>query len=188
MKTQDLYEELNDISNRALHFAECLKTLDDNQLNFKLHQNQWSILECLEHLNLYGKHYLFEIETILYKSQPSRNRLSFRGSLLGNYFVKIIKPKENRTKKIKTAKAMDPLNKKLGKTTIDRFIQQQKRLLLLINDSKRYSLEKIKVPTTLSKYLSLNLGDALRFMVFHNERHLLQASQLLQDMNIEYEF
>lgn len=188
MWTHDLFEELNDISNKALHFGMALKNLDDSQLNFRQHQNQWSILECLEHLNLYGDHYLTEIETILSKSKKVQNKSTFKGSLLGNYFVKIIKPKKGSSKKMKTASAMNPLNKKLDKTTIDRFILQQEHMLLLLKKSKNYSLVNIKIPTTLSRFLYLSLGDTLRFVVFHTKRHLLQASQLLQNMNIEYKF
>lgn len=180
VSVDELFDELTELTQKALQFGLALKKLDHHQLKFKPEQNVWNIYECLEHLNLYGDHYLDEIEKALNNSKPGDGPKSFKGSILGNYFVKMIRPVEGDIKKMKTTKAMDPIASNLTVETVDRFIVQQKRLLELLNRSKHYNLKKVKIKTTLSNFLYLNLGDTLRFVVHHNERHLVQAGEMLQ--------
>ncbi|WP_036385787.1 DinB family protein [Muricauda sp. MAR_2010_75] len=180
ISVDELFDELTELTQKAVQFGLALKKLDHYQLKFKPEQNVWNIYECLEHLNLYGDHYLDEIEKALNNSKPGDGLKNFKGSILGNYFVKIIRPVEGDIKKMKTTKAMDPIASDLTMETVDRFIAQQKRLLELLNRSKHYNLKKIKIKTTLSNFLYLNLGDTLRFVVHHNERHLVQAGEMLQ--------
>lgn len=42
--------------------AQKFKKLNAGDLNYKKSPDEWSILECIEHLNLYGDFYLPEIE------------------------------------------------------------------------------------------------------------------------------
>lgn len=175
-----MFDELTELTHKAVQFSLALKKLDHYQLKFKPEQNVWNICECLEHLNLYGDHYLDKIEEALNNSKPGKMPKNFKGSILGNYFVKIIRPADGDIKKMKTTKAMDPIASNLTIHTVDRFISQQKKLLELLRRSKHHNLKKIKIKTTLSQFLYLNLGDTLRFVVHHNERHLVQAGEMLQ--------
>lgn len=175
-----MFEELTELTQKALHFGIALKKLEHYQLKYKPEPNVWNIYECLEHLNLYGDHYLAEIEKTLDNSRPDASSKNFKGSILGNYFVKIIRPVEGGFKKMKTAKAMDPIATDLNFGTVDRFIGQQQKLLELLDRSRHYDLKKIKIRTTLSIFLHLGLGDTLRFVIHHIERHLVQAAEMLQ--------
>ncbi len=182
-----MLEELTELTTKAMLFGMALKNLEHYQLKCRPEPTVWNIYECLEHLNLYGDHYLKEIEKELNNSKRSANNVNFEGSILGNYFVKIIRPVEGGIKKMKTAKTMNPVGADLGPETVDRFIDQQQKLLELLDRSRFYDLKRIRIRTTLSKFLSLNLGDTLRFVVYHNERHLIQAGDLLRkvEKNIE---
>lgn len=175
----ELFEELNELTQKALQFGIALKKIEHYQLKFKPEPTVWNIYECLEHLNLYGDHYLKEIEKALNNSRPNATNKNFQGSLLGNYFVKIIRPVDGNIKKMKTDKTMNPIATDLTLETVDRFISQQEKLLELLKKSKHYDLKRTKIKTTLSNFLFLNLGDTLRFVVYHNERHLIQAGILL---------
>ena len=62
---------------------------------------------------------------------------------------------------------------------IDRFINQQKEYLELIEKSKKINLTKTKTAISISKLIKLRLGDTFRFITAHNERHLLQAENIL---------
>jgi hypothetical protein len=41
--------------------------------------------------------------------------------------------------------------------------------------AQKVDLTKVKTAISLSKFIKLRLGDTLRFLVYHNERHILQA-------------
>ncbi|MFH4964796.1 DinB family protein [Gaetbulibacter sp. M235] len=180
----EMFEELNELTQKAIYFGEALKNLNHAQLNYKPEPEVWSVYECLEHLNLYGDHYLKEIENTLKTNKIEKPADYFKGGFLGNYFVKIIRPANGHIKKMKTAKDMNPISGNLNELTLSRFISQQKKLLTLLNNSKDYNLQKIKISTTLSQFINLSLGDTLRFVVYHNERHLVQASEILHKANI----
>ncbi|MGA4923361.1 hypothetical protein, partial [Bacillus subtilis] len=78
--------------------------------------------ECLEHLNLYAKFYLPEIENAIQKTKSKRQE-EFKSGFWGNYFAKSMLPKE-KLNKMKTAKDKNPLNSKLDKNVIENFIAQ----------------------------------------------------------------
>jgi hypothetical protein len=86
-------------------------------------------------------------------------------------------PKE-KLNKMKTFKDKNPLNAKLDKTVIDKFIHQQIQLLGLLNDSRNVSLNKVKIETSISSLLSLKLGDTFQFFVNHIIRHLKQIEKV----------
>lgn len=67
------------------------------------------------------------------------------------------------------------------RNVINKFINQQKECLELIEKSKQISLTKTKTTISISKLLKLRLGDTFRFITAHNERHLLQAENMLKN-------
>ncbi|MNY38011.1 DinB superfamily protein [compost metagenome] len=140
------------------------------------------MLECLEHLNLYGNFYLAQIESKI-KNSSSKNELEFRSGLLGNYFTKSMLPTE-KLNKIKTFKSKNPLNANLDKTVIDKFIDQQIKLLDLLNQSRNVSLNKVKIETSISSLIKLKLGDTFQFYLNHIIRHLKQIDNIEATMKI----
>ncbi len=73
----------------------------------------------------------------------------------------------------------NPANSTLSLTTIDRFIKQQERMKLILTQSRSADLTKVKVPISISSMIRLRLGDTLRFVAYHNERHMAQAQRSL---------
>jgi hypothetical protein len=67
---------------------------------------------------------------------------------------------------------------------VSEFIRQQEHLLQLIRISRKRDLNKIKIPISLTKYIRINLGDTLRFIVAHNERHMRQAELVANVGNV----
>ena len=176
------HEIITDLIQRTEQYittASSFKRLTDKQLNFKENPEKWSILECLEHLNLYGDFYLVEIENrILAAKEQNMQNIVFKSGWLGNYFAEGMLPPTDGTKMktMKTFKDKDPKSSSLPRTTIDRFIKQQKMMLTLLEEAKKVDLNKIKTNITILKsILKLKLGDTFRFVIFHNYRHILQA-------------
>ena len=84
---------------------------------------------------------------------------------------------------MKTLKENNPLGSHLDKNVIDRFINQQKECLELLEKSKRINLSKTKTAISISKLIKLRLGDTFRFITAHNERHVLQAENIVNKAN-----
>ena len=178
ISTEELRQNLIERTRKIINRVEQLRNLPVEVLNKKVNTESWSILECLEHLNLYGDYYNPEIKRVLMnnRTQPEQQ---FKGSILGNYFEKSMLPKE-KLNTMKTFKDKDPIGSNLGIETIDRFLKQQHELLNLIEDSKKVSLIKTKNNISISKFLKLRVGDTFRFIVAHNERHILQAEKTIK--------
>ncbi len=177
MKSEKLINELIEYTKDHLNRVQAFKAMDVEQLNHRNEPQSWSILECLEHLNMYGDFYLPEIKrrivTTRHQSSPQ-----FQSGRIGNYFVNLIKPKAELNK-MKTGQSVNPLGSTLDAQVIDKFIQQQEQMLVLLNNARQVNLTKTKTSISLTKWIKLRLGDTLRFVIYHNERHLLQAERVI---------
>ncbi|MGB0880459.1 MAG: DinB family protein [Polaribacter sp.] len=177
MKIQQskLLSELRNETAKALSQLEEFKNYSIKELNYKPSISEWSILECIEHLCLYGKFYLPEIEKCLTNAK-TENKILFKSSFIGDYFVNMIKA--SNTKKIKATKQMDSTGSDLNVSTINQFMKQLEWFDSLLIKAEKVNLTKVKTSISLTKLIKLRLGDTLRFLVYHNERHVLQAKRI----------
>jgi hypothetical protein len=148
--------------------------------------DKWSVAQVLEHLNIYSRHYIIAIEQKLHLNQGKSN-ISFSPGWLGNYFTKLMKPKEDNSigKKMNAPKNAIPSTQPDAAEMLQEFIQHQHHLLNLLQIAKTASLDSIRIPTTLSKLISLKLGDAFRFFIAHEQRHFLQIQHTLTAINLQ---
>jgi hypothetical protein len=180
MQSENLIQSLLEQTRQIINQVEKIKTYDLQTLTWKENEISWNILECLEHLNLYGDFYLPQIE-IKMKNSSTNADTTFKSGILGNYFAKSMLPKE-KLNKMKTFKDKNPLNAKLDKTVINKFINQQIKLLELLNQSRNVSLSKVKIQTSISSLIKLNLGDTFQFLINHIIRHFTQIDRILSTM------
>ena len=166
----DLIERTRNHMNQAEKFNQ----LPLEILNKKPAPDSWSVLECIEHLNRYGDFYLPEIEERLRNNKTS-SEPEFKSGLIGNYFAEMMLPGE-KVKKMKTFKSMNPSGSKLDKKVLTRFIDQQKKMLELLDRARKVSLNKTKTSISISKFIKLKLGDTFRVVIYHNERHVEQGA------------
>lgn len=180
MQSEKLTQTLIEQTKEFIYQVEKLKSYDLNTLTWKENEISWSILECLEHLNLYGDYYLPQIAREI-KISTTKPDIEFKSGLLGNFFANSMLPKE-KLNKMKTFKDKNPLNANLEITTIDRFINQQILLLELLNQSRNVSLNKVKIRTSISSLIKLKLGDTFQFIINHIIRHLKQIDKIQVSM------
>jgi hypothetical protein len=177
MQTAILIEALIEQTRHNINAITPLENEPVQALGWRSSNNTWNVLECLEHLNLYGAFYLPQIKLAIQNSNtiPAEN---FKSSFLGAYFAKSMLPKNNLNK-MKTFKSKNPIHKILDKTVIQTFLQQQLQLVDLLHASRRVNLQNVKIKTTLSGLLKLNLGDTFQFIINHNVRHIQQIENIL---------
>ena len=181
-KTSLLIAELKDQTIGFIQKAENLKMLSDKDLNYREKSDTWSILECLEHLNLYGDFYIAAIGNAI-KNSDSKPVDQYKSGWLGNYFAESMLPKE-KLNKMNTFKDKNPIHSSLQRTVIDRFIEQQKKFISLYEASEKVNINKVRVPITLSKWITLRIGDLFRFLMNHNIRHFQQLDRILQSARV----
>lgn len=178
IKTNELLQELTQRVNTHLSFAKTLRERSNKALNYRAQEDSWSALECLEHLNRYGQFYIPEINTRMQASKTTPDPLFYSGRL-GNKFAMDMLPKEGM-KTMKTFKSKNPIHSHLSKEdVIGTFIEQQLQFLDILQKAQEKNLSKIKTSITLP-LLKLRLGDTLRFVIYHNERHVVQAKKVVE--------
>jgi len=177
--SQTLINHLVELTNQYIIEGESLMAESLGDLNYKVNAETWSVLETLEHLNLYGDFYIPEINTHLDKQKFKATPI-FKSGVLGGYFVNILKPRV-KLNTMKTLKDKNPNGSVLNKETVARFINQQKQMLVLLDKSRQVNLTKTKTAISISKHIKLRLGDTLGVVVFHNQRHMIQANNALKN-------
>ncbi|WP_292011176.1 DinB family protein [Chryseobacterium sp.] len=180
ISTSQLISDLKDIIQGQIQYVEMLLQKSDGELNFRMTGESWSALECIKHLNLYGDFYIPEIGTRIRSSKTSPST-TFSPGWLGDYFAKSMLPKE-KLNTMKTFKAMNPIHSKLDKEVLNEFIRQQQQLLSLLDKAKSINLEKTKTSISISKFVKLKLGDTLRFIIYHQIRHIEQVKKVLKSV------
>jgi len=180
MTNEDLINDLVKRVKTDLNNAEELLQLNADQLNNRPNPKAWNSLECLEHLNNYGNFYIPEITKRLDKAAISKSDALFNSGMLGDYFAKSMLPKQNLNK-MSTFKSMNPIGSNLNKSTIERFIVQQKQMLNLLARSRTVNLNRTKTSISISSLIKLRLGDALRVVIYHNNRHIIQAQKAVEN-------
>ncbi len=147
--------------------------------------DKWSIAQILEHLNSYGRIYSPQIDKAISAGHSNREAW-FNSGFLGNYFTNMMKPQnvfevKNKMKAFKTHSPENNLNS--GKV-LDEFVEQQHKLLQLLEMSKLKNLNSIRIPLSISNLIKLKLGDAFRFLIAHEQRHLIQARNALKTIGL----
>lgn len=179
MKTSNnaLIDELLTITQACTVSSRELRSLSEQELNFKPDTGTWSVLECLEHLNRYGDFYLPVIEEAMLSGARCPADSAFKSGLIGNYFAHLMKVRNGKVTKMKSPPDKNPSGSVLSATTIDRFLKQQALLEVLLQRGREADLTGIRVPISLTRLIRLRLGDTFRFFVYHIERHVQQAQR-----------
>jgi hypothetical protein len=107
-----------------------------------------------------------------------RGEEMFSSTWLGNYFTKIMDPSTGK-KKYKAFKDHRPSKMLEAHAVVAKFIGQQEELLYHLDQAKYVDVNEAKVPLSIFKLITFKLGDAFRFIIAHNERHMQQAKRNL---------
>lgn len=179
--SNDLISELKIRVQKHIQISKTFLMLSEKTLQSRISDKSWSVLECLQHLNLYGDFYIPEIEKKM-NASSSKKETYFKSGLLGNKFAMDMLPKE-QMKTMNTFKSKNPIHSNLEKEiVIPEFINQQEKFLELLSIASDKNLSKIKTSITIP-LLKFRLGDTFRFVIYHNERHIVQAQNVLKNLN-----
>ncbi len=184
-KSEDLINSLQNDVRQLVTAVDSMKSMDKIKLSYPLNNGRWTAIQALEHLNIYNRYYLPTIETALAESKSGRSAW-FNSGTLGNYFTNSMKPTDVYMikNKMKTGKAYNPPGALNADQVIAEFTQHQQKLLQLLDASRNKDLNNIRIPITVAKFIKLKLGDTFRFLVAHEQRHVIQARNAIHALGI----
>lgn len=185
MTTKQLIEDVRLITMNNLELIrKKISFLNEDQKSWKINQSSWSINEIFAHMNDYAKFYHSTFLERIEKTRFREPNSIFMSSPLGRSAWKSMKlgNAKNVKRKFKSPKANNPsldISLLTGNEVSD-FEKGQIELLSIIEKATTVNLRKVKVPISISKLIRFRLGDALMFVVFHNERHIQQVLNVME--------
>ena len=184
-KTEELLNDLSQDVRRIKEAATFFNSADKNKVIYIPEKGKWSVVQVLEHLNAYNRHYLPLIEKELSVVTYDTNAW-FTSGYWGEKFTKMMKPKNvfEIKNKMKTSQKMSFPNSLNVDTVLKEFLAGQDKLLQLLELANGKDLAKIHIPITVTKLIKLRLGDTFRFLIAHEQRHIIQARNTLKIVGV----
>jgi hypothetical protein len=188
MTTSELISEIKSITDENLMLInQQLLKLTDEQKNWKINDNSWSIIEIIAHLNKFASYYHQTFIKFIQKTKFKTPSENFISSPLGRSAWKSMKlgNARNVKRKFKSLKIFNPIYEKqliLG-NDIELFRNHLNELKDIFESSLKVNIRKVKIPISISKLIRFRLGDAFLLVVYHNERHLQQALNVINHPN-----
>ena len=159
--------------------------LSDEQLRWKSAPDRWSIVECLQHLNLAERFYIRNIQHKVDKLglvQTNPTDQPLESDWVGKAMLFVVDPQV----KIKVpapgmirprpAADLDPADVK------NQFVELQTLLHSLLDKAVYIDWNQEKVMSLFGNWIKIRLGDAFRMLVAHSERHMKQAMRVKAEM------
>lgn len=179
-QTQPLLDELTAAAEAHVPNVEALQALPDDVLQWKPSPDRWSVAECIEHLNIANRHYVPEIARRI-AAAPAAEVDSYKTAFVGNYFATAMHP-DRISKRVKTPKMFNPASSTVdAEAAFETHLDHSRQIVDLLAQARQHDLGRIRITSALGNILRFRLGDALRLVVYHNQRHLLQARNVLAE-------
>lgn len=152
--------------------------LSDEQLRTRPAPGKWSIIECLQHLNLAERYYVRQLQHKtdrlgLLQHNPTDQLLE--SDFVGRMALRMLDPKS--TFKIPAPGMVKPRSApELNPAEVmSQFLELQTIQGDLLNKLTYLDWNQEKVPTLFGNWLKMRLGDVVQMLMVHTERHLNQA-------------
>ncbi|HYK57512.1 MAG TPA: DinB family protein [Flavisolibacter sp.] len=180
-KSEELIDQLEADVRQLIAAAEHLQQADNVKLSYPPEEGKWSAAQALEHLNMYNRYYLPAIEKAMVHI-PKEVNAWFVPGFFGNYFTNMMMPKnvyevKNRMKAMKGYRPDRGIN---VEGVFKEFYEHQNKLIQLLETARKRNLEQVRVPTSISTMIRLKLGDTFRFLIAHEQRHMIQARNAIR--------
>lgn len=155
-----------------------LLPLDESRLNWKAASSEWSIAECLAHIHQIAQFYQPRLQQKIQQALRSKSRPTshFNSGWLAQHFLRDVQlDDENQPQRRRlTPNSFAPLAP-IPANIVSLVLQDLRELLDLLHLSEQVSLQSIKIGLLRPRFLRLSLGNMLRYVVYHYDRHIVQA-------------
>lgn len=169
---------IKELDSVTKEFLLLCQNLSEEDLNWKPHENCWSVAENLDHLIVVNETYfpvLKALKNNTYK-KPFLARINFLVSFFGREITKAVKP--DTKKKMKTFPIWEPAKSDHNKNILDRFEIHQNKLKTNIIEAKEFIEKGIVISSPANRNIVYKLETAFDIIVLHEQRHLEQAKDV----------
>jgi hypothetical protein len=189
MTSSELIQELQVLTGEIIAFADHrLNTLSKEELSWKSSHAIWSIEENMAHLNEYAGYYHPTIIKRIQETSHHPPTVEYVSSPLGKSAWKAMQlgQAKNVKRKLKAPRNVNPTKKPdlVRGDELVRFRASQLEMLQILQLAQDVNLKKVKIPLSISRLVRLRLGDTLRMIVYHAQRHTRQMELIIEKLNL----
>ena len=186
MQKIDTAQDLQNRLSAVLELVEReFKPLTKEQLCWKPAPERWSIIECLQHLNLAERFYIrniqHKVDTLSLSQANSADQL-LESDWIGKAMLYAVDPQVKIKLPAPGMIRPRPIEELIPSEVMRQFIELQTLLHALLNKAVYLDWNREKVMTLFGNWLKIRLGDALRMLIAHTERHIKQAMRVKAEM------
>jgi DinB superfamily len=169
-------QELLDARERARRLSE---GLTETTWATALAPGQWSIAECVTHLNITSERYIPIVDDAIREGRDLGVKANAppRRDFMGWLLAKMLEPPYRM--RMKTTAPFVPVRIEPMADVLERFDYLQGELLVRIDRAHGLPLERLRVVSPFNAKVKYNLYSALKLIPVHQRRHLWQAEQVL---------
>ncbi len=169
----------------TLQVQHHLGTLDKDELNWKPALEVWSIAQNLDHLMIANQSYMGQLDALMTEryTPPFIARIGFVVRMFGKMVLGAVEP--TRKKKVKTFAIWEPVQSDFSADLVDRFVQHQVELKQVIAAVQPWVDRDAVISSPASHNVVFKLETAIEILVTHEERHLAQAKEVLDQLAMD---
>lgn len=167
--------QLDAASQKARNLFEGLNA---QQLRHRAQPNQWSVAECLVHLNITSREFLPVLTAGFEQARKEQapGKRTFKMDLMGRLLTWTLEPPPKfRTK---TTEKFQPLDVEPVGEVLPAFLRLQEQLKASVEKAAGLALDKVKITSPFNSRVKYNLFSCFHVLVAHERRHLWQAEQV----------
>ena len=189
LRSADVLAELHaDLDRYQRDVLEGWRARGDEALTRRPGPRKWCAVDCLEHVRMANALYMNHLERAVAKAERKGRRAveSYRPGAVGAFMRAGMAPRETAEDgrprialKVWTFKSFDPAAQgpPMSPTeALARFSDQLERWRGLLERMEKVDLN-VRSNTLLGPFLRLRIGDVVRYLVAHTDRHLVQADR-----------
>lgn len=180
LKNSDLSTVLAEGRRLADEATRAFGQLSPQQTNWKPSEGEWSIGQCFDHLILSNQGFFPIIEEILAgrRRQSAWERMPLLPRFFGRLLIDTLRPDSGR--RAKARPAFYPSRSQIAPGIVAGFLEQQDRLLTLMEATRGLDLDGITITSPVSRVITYSLMDAYRIIVVHEQNHVFQARRVME--------
>lgn len=168
-------------------FRKLVEGLSDEQFNWRPGEESWSMAECIDHLVMVGTIMNRSIDEGIQKAEERglKSDGPFKYGALGNWFVRAVSgSEEGRKRKFKAPKPYTPTSEHSISRLDAAFNEMQDAFVVRVQRANGLDLARVKITSPITRLIRLSLGQWFALLAGHQERHLLQARDVLEAIPI----
>jgi len=181
LSQQSSFMALTDQLNSSTDYVNTnIASLNEEQLNWKSAPATWSAAQCLDHLVVNNLKYFTIFDEIVNDSyqQTTWQRISPFTGFLEKKLLEFTAAVAD--KKVKAPPSFSPSSSLIDKNIIQRFLQQQEKLVQYFNLLEPIAnSKKLIVSSPFSGFVTFRLNILLTALANHEQRHINQADKVL---------